>query len=121
MHGDYIRGAYYKERGNGRFGAEWTVTIPKSGNYEVFVYNASTQAAHRGQPIPYQYFTVYYQGGKKKVAFPLKKGWDCVSIGTYPFTRGGKFKVTLDDRGSEHAQVIFADAIKWVRVENDLE
>ena len=121
MHGDYIRGAYYKERGNGRFGAEWTVTIPKSGNYEVFVYNASTQAAHRGQPIPYQYFTVYYQGGKKKVAFPLKKGWDWVSIGTYPFTRGGKFKVTLDDRGSEHAQVIFADAIKWVRVENDLE
>ena len=119
VYGDYIRSAYYKKTGNGNFGAEWKVTIPESGNYEIFVYNSSTGGAPFGKFVSHQYFTVYYQGGSKKIAFHQKQSPGWVSIGTYPFTKGGKFKVTLEDKGSRYCQEIFADAIKWVRVKNN--
>lgn len=80
------------------------------------------------------YYTVDTAGGSEKVAREVAKGdADWVSLGTFVLP-AGESRVVLDDRGvppvddeeyarevvsiggDKHAQLVVADAVKWVKV-----
>lgn len=134
-YGDIERSAYYKIAGNGNTKVEWKVKIDKPGQYEVFAYIPEVEATPSRTSFV-QGARLYYQVGSNEgmidveVSPDLEElGW--VSLGKYDFD-AGEYSVFLSDKGgdslifeknedygeSEVVQLIFADAVKWVPVQN---
>lgn len=119
FYGDSLRDAFYRSATEKGACAEWSILLPNSGWYEVFVYNTIEFAksalifASAGSEL-LQHYVVYHDEGE--CDFELNSGeagdgW--VSAGKYYFS-AGVAKVVLTDRRVYPGQYIFADAVKWV-------
>ena len=133
FYGEYIRSAFMKEFGSGKFKAEWVANLPEAGKYEIFVNRPHIQLTSNAgvgftdYPGMKNYYTVYTPEGKEEVVLEVEKGdptW--VSLGTFTLS-AGESRVVLDDRGvtieeesyghsMKYIQLVVADAVKWVKV-----
>lgn len=135
-YGDTIQDMHYMTAtGKGNY-AEWNATLPEDGMYEVWVFNPRNLMELIDISI-YNYaqrYTVYAR--EKEIVeidmFKEPQGW--VKIGKYDFKAGAAKVVLHDDIVVNEGQkkrnafnwslendeklfpVIFADAVKWVRV-----
>lgn len=113
--GKYIRSAHYIRSGEGDKKAVWTITIPKSGYYQVFTYLAKqSNRGRRGGDQGGEYsYVIEHSGGKEELVVDLKNiddGWN--NLGSFNFTEE-EIKIILSDKST--ASVVVADAIKLVR------
>ena len=113
FYGDIIRSATFKKSGEGNSPVEWKAALPKSGQYEIFVYipianHFNHQDDHK------QYYTLTTREGEEKITLqidPINTGsWE--SIGVFNLS-AGENKIILSDKGSVPEQIIYADAVKW--------
>ena len=125
FYGDRVRSGCLKKSGDGKFKAEWSVKIEKSGYYEVSVFIPNSVGLYRlianGQGVAMknvnmlkQIYTVCHDGKEVKatVEVPVAdRGW--ISLGRFHFAPG-EVSVVLSDKGSMDDQIIYADAVKWV-------
>ena len=113
-----------KKSNEGISAVEWEISLPESGEYEVFVYNIRSYAdlvygdriRREGKGSPIQTYRLTCVNGEKEVEMaPLdsEQGW--VSLGVYSIN-SGLAKVRLSGQGSDPRQTIIADAVKWVKV-----
>ena len=129
-----------KKTKNGKGRAEWTANIAEEGEYEVFVYQIDLdfRLQYQANEVLY-YYTLEQQDykadilmsstryGEKKFTLEDNQGRkedfslhvamlrsDWVAIGVY-FLQKGEVKIALQDRGAFLGQLIFADAVKWVK------
>ncbi|WP_059026135.1 hypothetical protein [Gabonibacter massiliensis] len=129
-YGEYIRSAFTKAVGTGQFKAEWTASLPEAGKYEIFIHRPHVETQNIDQyttdyPGMKNYYTVYTSGGKEEIVLEVQKGdpaW--LSLGTFSLPAGAS-RVVLDDRGVppiesdgglKYAQLVVADAVKWVKL-----
>lgn len=128
-YGDIIRSYYCKKSGTGETRVEWETQLPTEGKYELFVYNNEFGGElgikpHRiGDPEeeeqeknPTQTYIFSHREGEEKVILEINNvgsGW--ISLGKYTCP-AGKAKITLLDTGAYPDQLIFADAVKWVKL-----
>lgn len=119
-----------KTCGTGELCAAWELKVPESGMYEVFVYNNHFEPdkhepmIFKGGEInplygkkrePRLCYTVVYQGGRESVEIETTNvEWGWVSLGVYAFEKG-RARVELSDKGAYPYQMIYADAVKWVK------
>lgn len=85
----------------------WNFTAIQTGPQEVFT--RWTAAANRGTSVP---FTVSYDGGPATVFVnqELNNGtW--MSLGSYPFTSGNSYSVTLTNNSSSASDFVIGDAV----------
>ncbi|WP_294142596.1 hypothetical protein [uncultured Sanguibacteroides sp.] len=126
-YGELSRSYLEKKSGKGDSDVEWEVDLPEAGAYELFVYNNKSRADDnnsrsfysRGKKKrnPVQRYRFVHAGGVKEVDLDLlhaEDGW--ASLGRYRFP-AGKARVTLRGKGVDRHQYLYADAVKWVRVE----
>ena len=132
----YVMSFVGKTAGNGEARTEWHAHLEKAGYYEVFAYTFSSQSKEilripvsRIDPsnpsnAPFtpltedivQYYTVHHDKGKEEIGLSIRDaidGWN--SLGRFYFSPGEHI-VSLSDRGIP-SQRIFADAVKWVWIE----
>lgn len=101
--------------------------MPEAGAYELFVYNNRSRADDNNSRSFYrrgkkkrnsvQKYCFVHAGSVKEVDLDLlhaEDGW--ASLGTYRFP-AGKARVTLCGKGVDRHQYLYADAVKWVKVE----
>ena len=130
VYGREIHSAFVKLAGKGNCKAEWKAHLPEAGRYEILVYRSGIEpmqiaeytyaANHPGMK---NYYTVYTSEGKEEIVWEVSDNdneW--VSLGTFNLS-AGESRVVLDDRGAGtliegNAQLVVADAVKWVRVKN---
>ena len=128
FYGEYIRSAFTKKSGTGKFKAEWIADLPEAGKYEIFIHRPHYTEGGKyifttDYPGMKNYYTVYTPEGKEEIILEVQKGdpsW--VSLGTFTLPKG-ESRVMLDDRGvdliqdehSTYAQLVVADAVKWVK------
>ena len=94
--------------GTGADSFSWTLNIPQSGTYEVFVRNPQVAGAATDAK-----FTVEHSAGStvKTVNQTTGQGtW--ISLGSYAYAEGSSKKITLSDQASG---TVVADAVKLVR------
>lgn len=131
FYGEYIRSAFVKEAGTGKFKAEWIANIPEAGKYEIFVNRPhaeifKTDMYTTDHPGMKNYYTVHIPEGEEEIVLEVQKGdpsW--VSLGTFSLP-AGESRVVLDDRGVppikeesdrlKYVQLVVADAVKWVKI-----
>lgn len=131
FYGEYIRSAFVKEAGTGKFKAEWIANIPEAGKYEIFVNRPraeifKTEMYTTDYPGMKNYYTVHIPEGEEEIVLEVQKGdpsW--VSLGTFSLP-AGESRVVLDDRGVppiegesgrlKYVQLVVADAVKWVKI-----
>lgn len=116
MYGEVIRSSVYKKAGNGSCKAEWRVDLPEDGIYEVGVYIGYRQVRYTGEAA--QYYELSSRDGNQNIVLRTnmqeETGW--FSLGEFNLS-AGENRVVLSDRGADKEQVIYADAVKWVRKE----
>ena len=117
-----VKGAYFKRAGKGNQKVQWETDLPE-GAYEVFCYQPSRK--NRGGDVQREYYYSVFDGKKEhEVILLMDKndgGW--ISLGVFDFQ--GRGRVTLSDKDQKHdsidkhdsPQVIIADAMKWVKVQ----
>lgn len=126
-YGKYLRSVYTKPVGSGKFKAEWTAELPQKGTYEIFVHIPQCEQGggdvnfHSNLPGMKYYYTVNTPEGKEEIVIEiLEEDESWISLGRFTLP-AGKSQVILDDRGiptnneKGQAQLIVADAVKWVR------
>ena len=134
VYGEEILSAFIKIAGNGNCKAIWTTDLPETGKYEIFVYQSRVSAGawecsyESNYPGMKNYYTVDTPEGSKEIELERTRddtGWG--SLGVFDLS-AGKSRVVLDDRGmssfevtekwgnDKYAQVVVADAVKWVKV-----
>ena len=134
VYGEEILSAFIKIAGNGNCKAVWTTDLPEAGKYEIFVYQSRVSTGAWGcsyesnYPGMKNYYTVDTPEGSKEIELERTRddtGWG--SLGVFDLS-AGKSRVVLDDRGmpsfevtekwgnDKYAQVVVADAVKWVKV-----
>lgn len=89
---------------------EWHVQIPQAGEYEIWVYIPDLAMFDKDAV---QLYTIKQNGWKEMVELGslYKDGW--MALGRF-YCQEGECVVPLSDEGKE-AQIIYADAVKWVR------
>lgn len=119
--GDYCYGettnsAVYKRKGSGNNSVQWTAEIPKSGYYEVSVWNAK-QSIGRGpgrrreKEERNQTYTIQYGNEKESITLDLEQedsGW--MPWGNF-YLSEGPVTITLTDKVS--GNYVIADAVKF--------
>jgi hypothetical protein len=88
----------------------WNITIPASGEYEVF----ARWSSHPNRASDAK-FTVVHNGGDNTVTMNQRQSgnqWN--SLGAFTFTQGISYSVTLTDRADGY---VIADAIRLVPLE----
>ena len=136
-----MRSFHGKKAGNGNSWVEWEVELPNAGEYEVFVYQTDLNKRFQFNSDVFSYYYALEQGGLNMVdvkvdinhknerkirvkendgredefVYPMaQEPNDWVPVGTY-YLEKGKVKMKLYDRGAFPGQLIFADAVKWVK------
>jgi RHS repeat-associated protein len=94
--------------GSGSAQFNWQLTIPRDGNYEVFVRHPQVTGAATDAK-----FTVTHNGGSvNKTVNQTQNAGAWVSLGSYSFVEDGVQKVTVTDQATGK---VLADAVKLVR------
>ena len=133
-YGDIVKSAYYKIAGTGKSKVEWKVNVENPGKYEVFVYVPDVEATSArkvfigGARLFYQVTSADDVTDVEVLLDNEEPGW--ISLGKYYFDRG-EYSVFLSDRGGDSltwendgtytwerdaVQLIFANAVKWIPV-----
>ncbi len=116
MYGDVARSAYYKRKGSGGNGAEWTFNVEEPGIYNIEIWVAAQNMGRRRRwGAQEQYYVVSNQEWTENMALNWNRtesGW--YTLGTFDLPKGIT-TVTLSDK-TERDYVI-ADAIKFVKDE----
>ena len=140
-YGNPYRSFHFRKSGQEINSVEWNVDLPETGKYEVFVHHLSLNLRFQ---FTYEMFSYYYtleQGdfkadirvdlsttGDRKVIVTDNTGREdetifgaevrnapmWVSIGVFDF-KAGETKISLSSQGAFPGQLIFADAVKWVK------
>lgn len=103
-------GYRFRSGGSGANYVQFTPTIPYSGSYQVFAWYV--QGANRTTNAPY---VISFSGGSQTNFINQKSGgsqW--VSLGTFNFAAGNSGYVRVTDQFPDAAQVVMADAIRFV-------
>lgn len=113
FYGQNIRSAYYTSAGNGERKATWKTKLPV-GSYEVYFYiNKINFGWRRNRQASDYNMVVYHDGGQEKINQPTEnvdKGWSY--LGTFTFSDTARVELSNKSKGD----MIFADAVKWVKV-----
>ena len=128
FYGDKIKSACLKLAGDGKAKAIWNAEIPEEGVYEVFTryIGFGTSRLSTVYEDLKLYYTVVQDRRESEVILELddsfyrfrgyrQEKW--LSLGEFEF-KAGQVKVIVDDRGEkleDAQQLIFADAVKFVR------
>ena len=113
----------------------WIADLPEAGEYEILVYQSCIKKGAWGYtgesnyPGMKNYYTVYTSNGSEEIVIE-RTGDDSdewISLGRFDLP-AGESHVVLDDRGippfevtkewgkDKYAQLVVADAVKWVKV-----
>lgn len=135
VYGEEIQSAFIKIAGNGDCKAVWIADLPEAGEYEILVYQSCIKKGAWGYtgesnyPGMKNYYTVYTSNGSEEIVIE-RTGDDSdewISLGRFDLP-AGESHVVLDDRGippfevtkewgkDKYAQLVVADAVKWVKV-----
>jgi uncharacterized lipoprotein YddW (UPF0748 family) len=96
--------------GSGDRTATWTPDLPSDGLYDVSAY--WVQGSNRATDAP---FIVHHLGGADTVRVNQEiNGEHWFKLGSYPFTAGTDYDVTLTNDADE---IVIADAIQWKYIE----
>ena len=135
-YGDITEGFVSKKAGRGDFSVEWHARIEKSGMYEIFVYmtpipclTCKRYIYNLRNSIPtntiqlFQYYTVTCDEGVKEIPLDVNIGWKAekgkwISLGRFKLTPG-EHVITLSDKSNTSDFNIYADAVKWVYIEDE--
>ncbi|HEX2935033.1 MAG TPA: hypothetical protein VHO72_06740, partial [Bacteroidales bacterium] len=113
FYGQSIRSAYYTRAGDGERKATWKAKLPV-GFYEVYFYiNKINFGWYRNKKASDYNLVVYHDGGQEKINLPtenIDKGWSY--LGTFTFSDTARVELSNKSKGD----MIFADAVKWVKV-----
>lgn len=140
-YGNPYRSYHFKKVGKEKSYVEWNTCLPEAGDYEIFIHHLSLNLR---LPFNQELFSSYYtveQGdykadvridfnslGDRKVIMTDNSGREnesvfgtenrnssmWVPVGVFTFN-AGETKITLSNQGAFPGQVIFADAVKWVK------
>ena len=137
-YGDVVRSFYCKGAGGGKAKLEWSASIQEGGMYELFVYYQwalNDPVWFANQPLHHYTFhhgevkddiflepkgiernvTIRYaDGGEEKAKAESFSYW--IPVGKYVLAPGD-VKLVLHDNGLAAGQMLYADAVKWVKVE----
>ena len=140
-YGNPVRSFHGKTAGKGNSWVEWETELPEAGEYEVFVYQTDLNKRFQFNADLYSYYYTLEQGdlnvvdivvdvnqrderkirtkendgSENEIVYSMyQKPNDWVPVGTY-YLEKGKVKMKLYDRGAFPGQLIFADAVKWVK------
>ena len=140
-YGNPVRSFHGKTAGKGNSWVEWETELPEAGEYEVFVYQTDLNKRFQFNADLYSYYYTLEQGhlnvadivvdvnqrderkihtkkndgSENEIVYSMyQESNDWVPVGTY-YLEKGKVKIKLYDRGAFPGQLIFADAVKWVR------
>ena len=135
-YGDITEGFVSKKAGRGDFSVESHARIEKTGMYEVFVYmtpipclTCKRYIYNLRNSIPtntiqlFQYYTVTCDEGVKEIPLDVNIGWKAekgkwISLGRFKLTPG-EHVITLSDKSNTSDFNIYADAVKWVYIEDE--
>lgn len=121
-YGESVCSGVYKKKGNGNNSVVWTAELPKSGYYEVSIWNAKQNMmfgmmgrgrGHREKMKRNQTYTIQYDKEKEDITLDLEQeeiGW--VSIGNFYFSQG-PVSITLTDKVDGDFGYVVADAVKF--------
>lgn len=116
-YGESIRSAVYKSQGRGNNSVEWSTDIPKSGYYEISVWNPKMTGPmfgprrHRGKEERNQTYTIRYGEEEESITLDMEmedEGWR--SLGNF-YLPDGKVTITLTDKVD--GSYVIADAVKF--------
>lgn len=114
FYGQSIRSSYYTRAGAGERKATWQTLLPEVGSYEVYFYmNKFTSGWRRNIKATDYNISVFHDGGVEKInqsSEGLDQGW--YYLGTFQFSDSAKVELSNKSSG----EMIFADAVKWVKV-----
>ena len=115
--GEVIRSVWMRLAGSGKTHAEWTTTIQKEGNYDLYVYKPPFHAIYvdpESKKSPFYYY-ICNQGTKEEVIcfFYNMKDPDWIHLGQF-YLKQGETTVMLSDKSDNPQLLIYADAIKWI-------
>lgn len=140
-YGNPVRGFHGKTAGNGNSWVEWETELSEAGEYKVFVYQTDLNKRFQFNSDLYSYYYVLEQdhlnvadifvdiNKRDERKIRMKKNGeseneiiysmyqrpnDWMPVGTYYFEKG-RVRMKLYDRGAFPGQLIFADAVKWVK------
>ncbi|MCX6354740.1 MAG: glycosyltransferase family 39 protein [Candidatus Aureabacteria bacterium] len=96
---------HWHHRGKGESSARWASEVPRDGYYEVFaIWRAGD---NRATNAPYH--IIHDEGEEVRRVNQKKDGGRWVSLGTYPFSKGNEFEISLSNDADEE---VIADAVK---------
>ncbi len=115
--GEFVRSAFYIKGGDGSKEAKWKIPIPEPGRYDVFyhVFKDDSFRRNREQKGSYQFIIPHKNGIDQPTIEVTKKttdGW--TSIGDYVFESD---TITITLNNETRLDIVFADAIKLVKME----
>ncbi|WP_270542113.1 hypothetical protein [Butyricimonas paravirosa] len=140
-YGNPYQSFHFKKSGKETSSVEWNANLPETGKYEVFVHHLSLNLRFQFTQETFSYYYTLEQGdfkadirvdlnvtGDRKVIMTDNTGREdeslfgtevrnapmWVSIGEFDF-KAGEAKITLSSQGAFPGQLIFADAVKWVK------
>ncbi|MCQ4874010.1 MULTISPECIES: hypothetical protein [Odoribacteraceae] len=135
-----VRSFLGKKIKNSQARAEWKTEIPEQGEYELSIYKLDLDFRYQRQADSVAYYYTLEQGDYRAdiVMSFLRNGQQCIhlsdnlgrkeeysfqqqmpqcswiQLGIYSLAKG-KVKLVLHDKGVFPGQLIFADAVKWVK------
>ena len=137
-YGDVVQSYYCKGAGGGKAKIEWNASIEEAGTYELFIYYfwVSRDPIRWGN-FPLHHYTFHHEGlvdniymnpnvqqndvavhyatgVKEEYKVDFYKLW--IPVGKYTLAPG-EVKLVLHDNGLSAGQILYADAVKWVKVE----
>lgn len=126
--GEVVRSAMVKLPGKGDGYAEWSVVLDQPGTYEVYAYISQIPANHQflslsrenrrrmattPQPLR-QYYAISDKNNRYEAVLETTQWNEWISLGSYRL-EAGENRIRLSDRSDLPHQLIYADAVKWVR------
>lgn len=136
-YGDVVQSYYCKGAGGGKAKIEWNASIRDAGIYELFVYYWKISGDERWSNIPLHRYTFHHDGMQdniivnpefmnRNVSIRYADGREenhavagylnWIPVGKYTLAPG-EVKLVLHDNGLSAGQILYADAVKWVKVE----
>lgn len=121
FYGTNIHSAIYRKKGKGNSHVEWKTTIPESGYYELYIWNAYPRHGGRNRgwdnnEKELQYYSIQYGTENEELELACNQeegGW--IPMGRFRFEQDEKVVVTLSDITDRN--YVIADAIKFVKIE----
>lgn len=116
FYGKYVRSGVYTRSGEGKRLVRWNADLPAAGYYDVYCYILKFNVQWgRQKRKPNYHFTIYHDDGMDEIVLQdgeLDEGWNY--IGTF-YISPENAKVELNNQSV--GNMVFADAIRWVKNE----